>query len=254
MYVTSPAWKGLRWRTAGLYYSWGTYHGSWDISMPVWTPLYAIADGTILDRVTSVPNNTSSTRRYSGMPANYVMLGFVKDGQKHTAFYQHLSPGMAHLGAGTKVKRGQLIGYSGLSGNTSGPHLHLTVMRGWVYGWQRYNYLTNRAIVVYPPSQAWIDPWGSGPVRLSKLKYGTRDSDSVRRLQRVFLKRWPARARLFGLVRVTGNYGRVTDGLVRWHQRRYGDRWGQAVPDPRLRSNVGPKQAARLFGSRYTIT
>lgn len=42
-----------------------------------------------------------------------------------TTWYAHLSE--FHVEKGDLVKRGQLIGSMGSSGNSSGPHLHLTV-------------------------------------------------------------------------------------------------------------------------------
>jgi hypothetical protein len=47
---------------------------------------------------------------------------------------------------------------------------------------------------------------------------------------------------------VTGNYDAKTDRLVRRHQRRA---FGSS--DPAGKSFVGPKQAARIFGSAYRI-
>lgn len=94
--------------------------------------------------------------------------------------------------------------------------------------------------------------WASGPVYLSKLRFGQRRSDSVRRLKYQLRKKHPVRYRLYN-VRMSGYYGKGLDRLVRWHQRRYGDRWGQATPDRKGRSYVGPKQAAFLFSDQYRI-
>ena len=95
-------------------------------------------------------------------------------------------------------------------------------------------------------------PWASGPVYLSKLHYGQKDSDSVRRLKHVLRTKYPVRYRLFGL-RMSGYYGKGVDRMVRWHQKTFGHKWGQTTVDPKLKSYVGPKQANFLFSDRYSI-
>jgi murein DD-endopeptidase MepM/ murein hydrolase activator NlpD len=247
-YVTSPGWQGKRVLTAGKYYRSGTYHGSWDVAMPNWTPLYAIEDGVILDLYTLAHNNVPGERIWSGKSSNWRMLGVVRpNGDKVTYFYQHLSPGSAGISRGQRVRKGQIIGYSGNSGNSSGPHLHLTAIRGWRWGWERYVYLRDRTQAIYPPSLAWESPWASGDVYLSRLRFGVQGSDSVRRLQYRLRRMYPRLSRLIGL-RVTGTYDAKTDRLVRRHQRRT---FGES--DPKGKSFVGPKQAARIFGSAYRI-
>lgn len=95
-----------------------------------------------------------------------------------------------------------------------------------------------------------VNPWAAGPVYLSKLRYGQGNSDSVRRLQYVL-----NRHKLVGgqTLPVTGNYLRETDEEVRLCQQQHGRSWGEGAADRPLRSNVGPRQAAHLFGSAYTI-
>ena len=43
------------------------------------------------------------------------------------AFFAHLQPGSIRVRVGQRVKRGQLIGLLGNSGNAVGPHLHFQV-------------------------------------------------------------------------------------------------------------------------------
>lgn len=153
--VTSPAWPGARTLTAGLYYRSGAYHGSWDVAMPLWTPLYAAADGRIADLYTTARNNPAGYNPGSGAPSNWRMLHTTMNGEKVTLFYNHLSPGTGGAYRGKFVRKGDLIGYSGNSGNSTGPHLHITAMRGWRYGWQRYDYLRDRSLVIYAPDLVW---------------------------------------------------------------------------------------------------
>ena len=46
------------------------------------------------------------------------------------AFYAHLQKGSVTVKPGDKVKRGQVIGRLGNSGNTSAPHLHFHIVTG----------------------------------------------------------------------------------------------------------------------------
>jgi len=245
--VTSPAWPGARTLTAGEFYRSGAYHGAWDVAMPNWTPLYAVADGTIGDLYTTAANNQPGVNPGPGSASNWRLLHTWHAGQQVTVFYQHLSPGTGGVSRGQRVKKGQLIGYSGNSGNSSGPHLHIAVIKGWRYSWDRYINYSDRSLTVYPPSKVWLSPWASGPVYLSKLRFGVTGSDSVKRLQYRLRRIYPRLSRLIGL-KVTGNYDAKTDRLVRRHQRRA---FGSS--DPNGASFVGPSQAARIFGSAYRI-
>jgi hypothetical protein len=86
-----------------------------------------------------------------------------------------------------------------------------------------------------------------GPVYLSKLIFGQKDSDSVRRLQ-LHLNAHP----LDGgqTLPIVGNYGPDTDNEVRLCQVQHG--YGA---DPAGSSSVGPNQAAHLFtGCACVIT
>jgi murein DD-endopeptidase MepM/ murein hydrolase activator NlpD len=51
-------------------------------------------------------------------------------GDGRYAFYAHLQRGSVTVRPGQRIRRGQVIGRLGNSGNTSAPHLHLHVMDG----------------------------------------------------------------------------------------------------------------------------
>jgi murein DD-endopeptidase MepM/ murein hydrolase activator NlpD len=55
---------------------------------------------------------------------NYIALDL---GGGRFAFYEHLKPGSLQVKAGQRVKRGQVIGALGFTGDSTGPHLHFHV-------------------------------------------------------------------------------------------------------------------------------
>ncbi len=85
-------------------------HSGVDIPGPVGTPIYATADG-VVDRAGWV-----------GGYGNLIELGHGRGIQTR---YGHLSSVM--VAAGTRVKRGQLIGLMGSTGRSTGSHLHYEV-------------------------------------------------------------------------------------------------------------------------------
>lgn len=88
------------------------------------------------------------------------------------------------------------------------------------------------------------DRWEQGDVYLSKLKRGTKDSDSVRRLQ-TQLKR--LKHFKMNFVPVNGKYGPLTARAVKRYQRRYFRK------DQNGGKSVTREQALRLFNDNYNI-
>ena len=131
--------------------------------MPIGTPLYSPRDGVVLDCNDGVKNDGPGSPDYTNEPSNWVLLGFVVDGQKYGFYSQHMSPGLK-VRKGQQVKAGQLIGYSGDSGNSSGPHWHNSAQRTWSL--DRYLYLHDLSMCVYPPSKLWGDRQPGGPVNV----------------------------------------------------------------------------------------
>lgn len=93
-----------------------SHHGI-DIGIPEGTPIYAPADGSILKAGWS-----------SSGYGNLIKIG-TDDG--YTIFLGHLSG--FEVSAYEKVGRGDLVGYSGDTGNSTGPHLHFEVRQGSTY-------------------------------------------------------------------------------------------------------------------------
>ena len=143
-------------------YSSGLPHGGIDIGQcPIGTPVYAPFDGTVVAISDGVHNNKDGEKIWSGKPSNWILLavkmkttfGNVQDA---TIFFQHLSPGLK-VKKGSKVKRAQLLGYSGNSGNSTGPHLHLGAQ--WVRKGRgngaatRYDHVNIPALRIWPPER-----------------------------------------------------------------------------------------------------
>jgi murein DD-endopeptidase MepM/ murein hydrolase activator NlpD len=126
--------------------------------MPSGTPIFAPVAGKVLDAVDGVPNVPGG----SGSPSNWVTLGFHDvDGRELSLYFQHLSSARAGL-VGQWVQPGDKLGESGTSGNSTGPHLHLTLQKGWRHEWDRYTYLDNDD-ALYPPSKCWDPQWKGSP-------------------------------------------------------------------------------------------
>ncbi|RIY32345.1 hypothetical protein CJP74_04905 [Psittacicella melopsittaci] len=86
-------------------------HNGIDFGLPIRTPIYAPADG----RVTKVAYQARGAGRYI----------VIEHDRTYTTVYMHLSS--TPLSVGQRVRRGQLIAYSGNSGLTTGPHLHYEI-------------------------------------------------------------------------------------------------------------------------------
>lgn len=142
---------GTGWR-----YSSGSLHAAHDYPMPIGTPLFAVSDGVIGARVTGVDPDSPNVN-YSGEPSNWVLLWTYYKGKKVTVYYQHLA--RVTVSNGQKVRAGQIIGYSGNSGNSTGAHLHIHAMWGWTL--DRYKNMVQvngkYPYVIFPPSQLWKD-------------------------------------------------------------------------------------------------
>lgn len=100
--------------TAKMYYSSGKYHGAVDFGVSTGTPVYAAADGIV---VTSTWGGSDSYGYYIK----------IKHYNGLYTLYAHGSSLVASVGQ--EVKRGQLIMYSGNTGNSTGPHLHFEVRK-----------------------------------------------------------------------------------------------------------------------------
>lgn len=93
--------------------------------------IYSVADGTVVGIQDGLPEQIpgklpeDATIQMAG--GNYVVVDI---GNGRFAFYAHMQPGSLKVKKGDTVKRGQVLGLLGNSGNTDTPHLHFHVMDG----------------------------------------------------------------------------------------------------------------------------
>lgn len=93
-----------------------------DIAMPVNTAIHAARSGTVIE-VNNDYYKNGTTQAFKSR-ANSIRI-LHNDGTM--AIYAHLALEKAQVYPGLKIKTGQLIGYSGNTGFSTGPHLHFAV-------------------------------------------------------------------------------------------------------------------------------
>ena len=90
------------------------FHAGLDFSAPQGTPIYATADG----RVTTAGNKSNGY-------GNHVI---INHGYGYETLYGHMV--RVKVRNGQMVKRGEVIGWVGSTGKSTGPHLHYEVQKG----------------------------------------------------------------------------------------------------------------------------
>jgi murein DD-endopeptidase MepM/ murein hydrolase activator NlpD len=116
--LPSPSAAGFIWPvegtlTSGFGYRWGRMHEGIDISVPEGTPIRAAADGTVI---------LMQSEYESGGYGNYTC---IDHGGGLSTCYAHQSSFATSVGA--SVSQGDVIGLSGNTGHSTGPHLHFEV-------------------------------------------------------------------------------------------------------------------------------
>lgn len=92
------------------------YHFGIDMAVSTGTPVYSVANGTV-----------ASIKYYSGT-GNGVYIHHKVNGKNYTSTYFHLS--RINVKVGDVVTKDTVIAYSGNTGNSTGPHLHLSILKG----------------------------------------------------------------------------------------------------------------------------
>ncbi len=89
-------------------------HRGTDFAAPTGTPILAAGDGTVV-----------RAGRYGGY-GNYIR---IRHANGYETAYAHMSRYGSGMRAGARVRQGQVIGYVGTTGRSTGPHLHYEVLR-----------------------------------------------------------------------------------------------------------------------------
>lgn len=110
----APSGGGFIWPVTGIitqYFS--LYHNALDIAGPVGSPIYAARAGRIVEAS-------------CGWNYGYGCHVFMDNGGGYQTMYAHMVTSPS-VGVGEEVSQGQLIGYRGSTGNSTGPHTHFEI-------------------------------------------------------------------------------------------------------------------------------
>jgi murein DD-endopeptidase MepM/ murein hydrolase activator NlpD len=110
--------SGMRWPASGpvtseFGYRWGRLHAGLDIGAGMGAPIHAAKAGTVI---------------FSGVQGGYGNVVIIEHGGGLTTLYGHMSRRAAS--DGQEVSTGDLIGYVGSTGHSTGPHLHFETRVG----------------------------------------------------------------------------------------------------------------------------
>jgi murein DD-endopeptidase MepM/ murein hydrolase activator NlpD len=135
-------------------------HKGTDFAAPTGTPVYAAGSGRV------------ETAGRKGGYGNYIR---IKHSGEYSTAYAHLSRYAKGINPGARVTQGQVIGYVGSTGRSTGPHLHYEVLR---YGEQ-----TNSQLLKHPPlaqlAGADLARFREEMVRIDRLRRDLRSGTRV---------------------------------------------------------------------------
>ena len=138
-----PLAKGTYTLTSGFGPRWGTIHAGQDFAAKDGTPFYACQGGTVL---------------YIGPADGYgqwIVLDHSDEDGAGVTEYGHMWNAFATgLKIGDRVEAGQLLGYVGSNGQSTGPHLHLSVMPREYNPAKKINPMSWLANAAYPAAPA----------------------------------------------------------------------------------------------------
>ena len=112
-------WPVPNYRRVSRWY--GGSHRGVDITGALNTPIYASAAGTV----------TKAGYNRAGAGSNYGYSIILNHGNGYTTVYAHCSSLV--VSAGQYVKQGQLVGYMGSTGRSTGVHLHFEIRKNGSY-------------------------------------------------------------------------------------------------------------------------
>lgn len=128
--------------TTNYEWRWGSFHNALDISGTGFgSPIYVARGGTVVETFSSCANYGYLGSLCGGSYGNYIV---VQHENNYYTMYAHLKTDL-QVGVGSKVSRGQVIGFMGSSGSSTGTHLHFGFSVGqphhggrWYNPWSLY--------------------------------------------------------------------------------------------------------------------
>jgi murein DD-endopeptidase MepM/ murein hydrolase activator NlpD len=99
--------------TSGFGARWGTFHAGIDIAGPIGTPIYAVANGTVID---------------AGPAQGFGLWVRIRHDDGSITVYGHMYD--FFVSVGERVPAGMQIARMGNRGDSTGPHLHFEVIIG----------------------------------------------------------------------------------------------------------------------------
>lgn len=97
--------------TSGFGSRWGTFHNGIDIAGPIGSPIYAAADGTVID---------------AGPASGFGLWVRIRHDDGTISVYGHMYDFV--VSRGERVRAGMQIARMGNRGDTTGPHLHFEIV------------------------------------------------------------------------------------------------------------------------------
>ncbi|NHU86431.1 peptidoglycan DD-metalloendopeptidase family protein [Kocuria sp. JC486] len=186
----------------------GNSHGGFDIAAATGTPIRAAADGKV------------SYKGWGDRSGNMVTVSHAGG---WSTKYMHMS--RYNVSSGATVKKGQIIGYVGSTGNSTGPHLHFQVERNGsvvrdsslIDDFRCGSTVTQGRTINYsfpglPKTGGPVTPPSSSSY--PTIKQGA-SGPAVTQLQQLLTARGHA-------VAVDGKFGPATDSAVRSFQKKIG--------------------------------
>ena len=135
-------------------------HKGTDFAAPRGTPIYAAGDGVV---------------ESAGRNGAYGKYLRIRHNATYKTAYAHMSRIAKGMRRGTRVRQGQIIGYVGSTGRSTGPHLHYEVLRGG----RQVNPLKIKLPAGEKLKAADLESFYARRARIDNLRQQVRDGDAV---------------------------------------------------------------------------
>lgn len=200
----------------------GRGHSGTDFGIPIGTPVRAVMDATV---ISAFDTDAVGARGSDGVYRACVSYGkyvLLEHENGLSTLYAHNS--LLKVKNGDKVKRGDIIAYSGNSGYSTGPHLHFSTYATQGVQVKRLGDVSSTtfycadSIIPVISLNAYLDPYDYLPRPKFNVKTANYGQSGVRELQMMM-----KHERIFPIeVSANGYYGDITARSVAEWQKKYG--------------------------------